>query len=262
MKLTLRCLLSLFFPLALLTACAHNLASPTKDETTATPDRPAWMPAPLTSMAYSSRIGIMTVLDNEIVHVTAGTAGIGNSTQAAKAGFDLPAYVTESLRKGILGHTPYQPVLVRPSARLWRDKEIWQKSWNERNENFGDWQKEFDAIMKQNQLKLLIVVTAPEEDDGIVGTAQTIKGSGYYSRSFFGKKQTAVFSTVHFYRISGQPGKLLQPVSSPAERLYADIPSFPNPAPEPLPPPMQKAVETAVKNMIDQKVGAFISLMK
>jgi len=261
-KLNLRRLLLPFLlPALLLSACAHKLDS--DSETAATPARPAWMPAPLTSMAYSSRVGIMTVLDSEIVHVTAGTAGLGNATEASKAGFDLPAYVTESVRKGILGNTPYQPVPVRPSARLVRDKLVWQKSWNERKERFDDdWQKEFDAIMKQNQLKLLIVITAPEEDDGIVGTAQTLKGSGYYSRSFFGQKQTAVFSTIHFYRISGPPGKLLQPVSSPAERLYADLPSFPNPAPKPLAPPMQRAVETAVKNMIDQKVGAFISLMK
>lgn len=252
-------LLSPFF-LLLAGGCAHQLD---KSAEPASPERPAWMPKPLTSMAYSSRIGIMTVLDNEIVHVTAGTAGIGNSTKTAKAGFDLPGYVTESLRKGILGHTPYKPVLVRPSARLQRDKALWHRSWNERSQSFGDdWQKEFDAILKQNQLKLLIVITAPEEDDGIVGTAQNLIGSGYYSRSFFGKKQTAVFSTIHFYRVAGEPGKLLQPVSSPAERLYADLPNFPNPAPEPLPAPMQKSVETAVKNMIDQKVGAFISLMK
>ncbi|MDB5971687.1 MAG: hypothetical protein JWQ90_4137 [Hydrocarboniphaga sp.] len=262
LRRSLHCVIALCLPLALL-ACAHKQVEEQQQGATTQPERPAWMPPPLTSMAYSSRIGIMTVLDSEITHVTSGTAGIGNSTVASKAGFDLPGYVTQSLRKGILGNTPYQPVLVRPSARLVRDKLVWQKSWSESNQRFSDdWQKEFDAILKQNQLKLLIVISSPAEDDGIVGTAQDIVGSGYYSRSFFGKKQTAVFSTIHFYRIAGQPGKLLQPVSSPQERLYADLPNFPNPAPAPLPAPMQNSVNTAVKNMIDQKVGAFISLMK
>jgi hypothetical protein len=255
--------IALCLPLALF-GCAHHQADEEEQGSTVMPEHPAWMPPPLTSMAYSSRIGIMTVLDNEITHVNAGTAGIGNSTTAAKATFDLPGYVTESLRKGILGNTPYKPVLVRPSARLFRDKLIWQKSWNESQQRFdNDWQKEFDSILKQNQLKLLIIVTAPVESDGIVGTAQHIVGSGYYTRSFFGKKQTAVFSTVHFYRITGEPGKLQQPVSSPQERLYADLPGFPNPAPEPLPQgPITNAVNSAVQNLIDQKVGAFISLMK
>jgi len=245
--------------------CAHRLDGGNAGSTpaAASPDRPAWMPAPLTSMAYSSRVGIMTVLDNELAQVTAGTAGIGNGSSTIKPTFDYPGYVSESLRKGILAHTPYQPVLVRPSARLIRDKRIWQQTWNKDAGKFEtSWQHEFDAVIKQNQLKLLIVVTAPEEDDGIVGTSQTITGSGYYARSFLGRKQTAVFSTVHFYRIAGQPGKLLHPVSAPAERLYADLPDFPNPAPQPLSQPLQIKLEKAVKDMIDQKVGAFISMMK
>jgi hypothetical protein len=262
LRRSLCCVIALCLPL-LLFGCAHTSEDEQEGSTTQ-PARPAWMPAPLTSMAYSSRVGIMTVLDNEITHVNAGTAGIGNSTTTMKANFDLPGYVSESLRKGLLANTPYQPVPVRPSARLVRDKLIWQKSWNDGKQRFdNDWQKEFDAIIKQNQLKLLIIITSPVEDDGIVGTAQDLVGSGYYSRSFFGKKQTAVFSTIHFYRISGQPGKLLQPVTAPEERLYADLPNFPNPAPEPLPPgPISNAVGAAVKNMIDQKVGAFISFMK
>ena len=216
----------------------------------------------MTSLAYSSRVGIMTVLDNEIVHVTSGTLGLGGGREVLPSRIDLPGYAAESLRKTLLAKTPYQPVVVRPTARLWRDRATWQENWDKRRENFGDYQQEFDAIMKQNRLKMLIVISSPEEDDGIVASGQYLIGSGFYSRSFFGKKQTAVFSTMHFYRISGEPGKLQLPVSAPNERLYADIPNMPNPIPDPLPAPVINAVYRAVQNLIDQKTEAFVLMMK
>jgi hypothetical protein len=99
--------------------------------------RPAWMPAPVTSLAYASRVGIMNVLDNEIVHVKSGTIGLGNDSKATRAEFDLPGYVNESLRKGLLAQTPYKPILIRPSAKLVRDKAVWQKTWDAKSGSFG-----------------------------------------------------------------------------------------------------------------------------
>jgi hypothetical protein len=229
----------------------------------ATVAQPAWMPPPVTKMAYGSRVAIMPAFENEITRVHAGTAGIGNSRKSEKPAYDFPGYVTEALRQGLLSNTPYQPLIIRPSARLMRDRATWQESWNEAAQRFSpEWQQEFDAIIKQNRLEMIVVVSPTEMDDGIVGTGQKIFGTGLYTRSFMGQKQAAVFSTLRFYRVMGTPARLLTPVAAPDERLYASIANFPTEPPDPMPAPIQAGFDQAVRNLIDQKIGAFIRLMK
>lgn len=260
----LRRLLPLLCSMLLLAGCASPPERIESRETPEASERPAWMPPPMTSLPYGSRVGIMNALANEIAHVNAGTAGVGNFRKTYPATFDYPGYVTESLRRAVLRHTPYQPLIVRPSARLLRDAATWQDSWNPRTERFAEpWQQELDAVIRQNQLRLLIVISAPELDDAIPGTAQTLLGSGLYTRKFLGRREAAVFSTIRFHRIAGQPGKLLMPVTAPSERTYADIANFPVPEVlDQLSPATLAPVQDAVKALADQKVGAFVSLMK
>ena len=223
---------------------------------------PAWRPPVSTRLPNGSRVGLMVALDNEIALTHAGTMGRGDFRRTLQPSFDLPGYVTESLRKRMLGSVPYQPVLIRPSAKLLRYKSEWQKSWSGKSGNFGEWQNEFDAIIKQNRLQMLIVVSPYELDDGVTGTSQTLLGSGLYNRSGFGATQNAVFSTIRFHRIVGSPGKLQAPVEAPGERLYADLAGMPNDIPEPFSKPLQFTLEKNVKAIIDQKVQSFIGLLK
>jgi hypothetical protein len=223
---------------------------------------PAWKPPVSSRLPNGSRVGLMVALDNEIALTHAGTLGRGDFRRTLIPSFDLPGYVTESLRKRILSGVPYQPVLIRPSARLLRYKSEWQKSWNGKSGSFGDWQAEFDAIIKQNRLQMLIVVSPYELDDGVTGTSQTLRGNGLYNRSGLGKTQNAAFSTIRFHRIVGSPGKLQAPVEAPGERLYAEIPGMPNDIPEPFTKPLQFTLEKNVKALIDQKADSFIALLK
>ncbi len=265
--LTLRPLLLSILPLALL-ACAHHAAdkppilAPDNPDTmtVATADgRPAWMPPPSNNMGFASRVGIMTVLDNELLHVE---HGVSTSTEVLKPGFDLAGYTGDALRRAMIdAKKPFLTLSVRPSARLFTDRAVWQKSWNEKNQSFdNNWQAEFDSIIKQNQLAMLIVISAPEVDGGI-GNAD-LQGSGYYAQGLFGKHQTAAFSTLHFYRVRGLPGKLQMPVQGPGERLFAEIPNFPSATPVPFPKPMQDAVERELRKLIDQKAATVVTLLK
>lgn len=229
----------------------------------ATIANPAWMPKPLTSMPYGSRVGIMVVLDNELAIVHAGMVGRGDYRHTYRPSFDLPGYVAESVRKGILSGKPYQPLSVRPSARLLRDKAVWQRSWNTRTQSFDDgWQQEFDAIIKQNRLGMLIVISAYEVDDGISGTSQTLLGNGLYNRKAFTTTENTAFSTLRFHRLVGTPAKLEMPVTPDDDRLYAELKSFPDTIPEPLPAPLRNSLEFTIQRMVDQKTAAFLKLMK
>ena len=223
---------------------------------------PAWKPPISTRLPNGSRVGIMVALDNEIALTHAGTLGRGDFRRTLIPSFDLPGYVTESLRKRILDGVPYQPVLIRPSAKLMRYKTEWQKGWSGKSGNFGEWQGEFDAIIKQNRLGMLIVVSPYELDSGFTGSSQRLLGSGLYNRSMLGKTQNAVFSTIRFHRIVGTPGRLQSPVEAPGERLYADLPGMPNDIPDTLSKPVQFTLEKNVKAIIDQKVESFIALLK
>ncbi len=251
--------------LMLLAAC--SLLSSSQDEPQgydpATIANPAWVPPPVSQLPYGSRIGIMTAVDNELAVVHTGTGGSGNYSRPTKPNFDLPGYITESLRKRMLASLPYAPVLVRPSTRLMREKTSWQDSWSRATQSFGNgWQQEFDAVMKQNRLSMLIVISPYDMDDGIAGTRQRIMGSGLYNRSFLSQKQNAVFSTLRFHRIVGTPGKLQDPVVIPGERLYGDLQNFPATLPSPLSAPLQNSLELAVKNIVDQKTTMLVQAMK
>lgn len=264
--LKLRNLIALLLPLSLI-ACASNGSRAEKAEVYApdNPDtmtsavtadgRPGWMPPPLFKMEPGSRVGIMSAVGNQI-------SSLNDESETLRPGFDLPNYTASALRKNLFANTPYGAVLIPPSARLMANKATWQKSWNEKTKSFGDnWQKEFDAVIKQNGLAMLVIISEPEVSKGSLRNSK-IQGSGYSSRGGVGKGRTAVYSTMHFFQIKGVPGKLLTPVRPENDPLYLDIPNFPKEIPSPFPRPMQEAIERELRRLIDQKIAAFVTMMK
>jgi len=215
--------------------------------------RPAWMPPPLYKMPERARIGIMSVVDNQML--------VDDGKDKLYPGFDLTGYSADSLRKALFASTPYAAIILPPSARLMANRAVWQKSWNAKTQTFGDnWQKEFDAIIKQNALAMLVIISEPPVSESKLGGK--LQGSGYTMRGSFGKHQTAAFSSIHFFRIQGTPGKLLEPVRADDDPLYSEVANFPKEAPKPLPKPMQDALERELRSLIDKKAARFVTMMK
>ncbi|MGQ0501056.1 MAG: hypothetical protein ACT4P0_00375 [Panacagrimonas sp.] len=172
----------------------------------------------------AGRVGIMNLLGKELWHVHAGTTPLGNHQKSYVVQYDFAGYVVEELRKSLVTKTPYQPVLVNPTGALLRSASKWQETWN--GSAFAPvFQREFDGIIAQNRLAMLIIVSYPTIDDGVVGTSQTLTGSGLYTRSLLGSTKAAVFSTVQFYRITGKPAQLVLPVVAPGDRSIGDLPN-------------------------------------
>lgn len=172
----------------------------------------------------AGRVGVMNLLGKELQHVHAGTTPLGNHQKSYVVQYDFAAYVVEELRKALVTQTPYQPVLVNPTGALIRSSNNWQDTWN--GTGFAPvFQREFDGIISQNRLAMLIVVSYPTIDDGVVGTSQTLTGSGLYTRTLLGRTKAAVFSTLQFYRIAGKPAQLVLPVISPGDRSIGDLPN-------------------------------------
>lgn len=199
-----------------LTACASK------------PKERVWQPPPTASgpqAPQSGRVGVMSLIDNKLMHIHAGTTPIGNYETVYPVQYDLSGFVLEELRKALTTKTPYQPVMVRPTGLLMRNSATWQ------DQRSGDGfpeaiQRELDGIMKQNGLVMLIVVSAPKIDDGVAGTGQKLVGSGLYTRSFFGSTETAVFSTIRFHRLVGSPARLVKPVIAADERSVGELPNI------------------------------------
>lgn len=200
----------------LLSACASK------------PKERVWTPPPTSvgpQAPQSGRVGVMSLVENKLMHIHAGTTPLGNYETVYPVNYDFGGFVTEELRKTLTTRTPYQPVMVRPTGLLMKHAKTWQ---DEAGKNgFPEAiQREFDGIIKQNGLVMLIVVSAPPIDDGVSGTSQKLWGSGLYTRSLFGKTSTAVFSTIRFHRLVGTPARLVEPVVAADERSIGDLPDI------------------------------------
>ncbi|MGQ0697087.1 MAG: hypothetical protein ACT4PZ_02480 [Panacagrimonas sp.] len=206
------------------------------------------------------RVGIMNLLGKELRHVHAGTTPWGDHEKSYTVQYDFAGYVVEELRKGLLARTPYQPVMVNATGALLKAANTWQTTWN--GKNFAPtFQREFDGIIKQNRLAMLIVISYPTIDDGVIGTSQTLTGSGLYTRSLLGSTQAAVFSTVQFYRITGEPAKLVLPVASPGERSVGDLPNAKLPEDlEDLQPRYLGPVYEPMRSIVQNKIKGLVSL--
>jgi len=216
--------------------------------------RPAWMPPPLYKMETGARIGIMSVVENQI--------RVGSGSKTIYPGFDLTGYAANSLRKALFSNTPYGAILLPPSARLMAERSSWQQSWNPKTQTFAtEWQTEFDAIIKQNGLAMLVIISQPPISEG--GLSGKLQGSGYTTRGLFSSEETVAYSSMQFFRIHGKPGKLLQPTRANDDALYSVVPNFPKGTlPDPLPKPMLGAIERQLMALIDQKATRFVNMMK
>lgn len=202
------------------------------------------------------RVGILSLLDNRIKHVHAGT--VGGSEKSYDTQFDFQGFVVEELRKGMLTKTPYQPVVIAPTGALLRAATTWQDTWN--GQTFGGtFQREFEGIMAQNRLDMLVVVSCPEIDGGIGG--QDLSGSGLYTRSFLGTRSAAVFSTLQFFRIVGKPAQLVLPVAPANDRSIGDLPNIALPEElDDLPARYLFPVYDPLRTIVRNKVAGFLSL--
>lgn len=222
---------------------------------------PAWMPDNAGVMApMAGRVGIMSLLGNELRHVHAGTTPFGNHAKDYNVQFDFNGFVVEELRKSLLTRTPYQPVIVASTGALRQAASTWQDSGD--GKTFAPaLQREFDGIIKQNRLAMLIVVSYPVIADGQLITGQNLSGSGLYTRSFIGSTKAAVFSTLQFYRLVGTPAQLVRPIAPAAERSIGDLPGIKLPDDlEDLPARHLAPVYEPLRIIVRNKIAGLISL--
>lgn len=237
-------------------------AAPARVEPKPAP-KPAAQPAarqqpsePVAPMA--GRVGVLSLLGNELRHVHAST--FGGHEKDYNVQYDFNGYVMEELRKAMLSKTPYQPVAVASTGLLRRDALKWAGTWN--GQGFApDYQREFDGIIKQNRLAMLIVVSYANISDGqLIGGTQ-LNGSGLYTRSGIGGTKAAVFSTLQFYRLVGTPAKLVQPVAPSGERSIGDLPNPQLPKDlDDLPPRYLVPVYEPLRTLVKNKVFGLVSL--
>lgn len=203
------------------------------------------------------RVGILSLLDNRLKHVNAGT--LGGSEKSYDTQFDFNGFVVEELRKGMLTKTPYQPVVVAPTGALMRAAATWQDTWNGKTFG-GTFQREFEGIMAQNRLDMLVIVSCPKIDDGQMG-GEDLSGSGLYTRSFLGTRSAAVFSTLQFFRVVGKPAQLVLPVAPANDRSIGDLPNIALPKDlDDLPPRYLFPVYDPLRTIVRNKVAGFLSL--
>jgi hypothetical protein len=219
------------------------------------PPEPTGQQAPM-----AGRVGIMTLIDNELRHVHAGTTPFGNHEQSYNVQYNFSGYVAGELREALLTRTPYQPVVVASTGALRRAAYDWHQTWD--GEQFADtFQREFDGIIRQNRLDMLIIISYPTVDDGVFGSGQKLVGSGLYTRSFFGSTQAAVFSTLQFYRIAGTPARLVEPVSAPDDRNIGDLPNANLPDElENMPSRYLGPVYQPLRQIVQNKIQGLVSL--
>lgn len=222
---------------------------------------PAWMPDNAGVMApMAGRVGIMSLLGNELRHVHAGTTPFGNHAKDYNVQFDFNGFVVEELRKSLLTRTPYQPVIVASTGALRQAASTWQDSGD--GKTFAPaLQREFDGIIKQNRLAMLIVISYPVIGDGQLITGQKLSGSGLYTRSFMGSTKAAVFSTLQFYRLVGTPAQLVRPIAPTDERSIGDLPGIRLPDDlEDLPARYLAPVYEPLRIIVRNKIAGLISL--
>lgn len=215
------------------------------------------VPPPALMAPMAGRVGIMSLLGNELTHVHAGT--FGGHRQDYNVQYDFNGYVVEELRKNLVSKTPYQPVMVQPTAALLKAGSSWQKT---SGGAFAPvFQREFDGIIKQNRLSMLIVVSYATLGDGQLMSSRDLRGSGLYTRSFLGTTQAAVFSTLQFYRLVGEPARLVQPIAPEGERSVGDLPNAKLPEElDELPPRYLVPVYGPLRTIVQNKIAGLISL--
>lgn len=208
--------------------------------------------APMAPMA--GRVGIMSLLGNELMHVNSGT--FGSKEQSFTTQFDLNGYVTEELRKALLAKTPYQPVNVSSTGALRQAANTWQDSWN--GQSFAPtFQREFDGIISQNRLSMLIIVAYAKAGDGSFIGGAKLSGSGLYTRG----RKAAVFSTLQFYRLVGTPAQLVYPIAPEGERSIGDLPNAQLPKDlDNLPPRYLVPIYEPLRTLVQNKVFGLVSL--
>lgn len=204
----------------------------------------------------AGRVGVMSLLGNELKHVHASGFGIGGSEESYNVQYDFNGYVMEELRKALLTKTPYQPVMVNSTGLLRRDAAIWASTWN--GKTFAaDYQREFDGIIKQNQLAMLIIVSYATIGDGQIIGGRKLHGSGLYTRG----RKAAVFSTLQFYRLVGRPAQLVLPIAPEDERSVGDLPNAQLPKDlDKLPARYLVPVYEPLRTLVQNKVHGLVSL--
>lgn len=206
----------------------------------------------------AGRVGIMSLLGNDLRHIHASPP-FGGHTQNYNVQYDFNGYVVEELRKSLLKNTPYQPVMVNGTAALRQAGTTWQETWD--GERFAPtFQREFDGIIEQNRLVMIIVVSYTTVGDGLMMGGQKLSGSGLYTRKTLGSTSTAVFSTLQFHRVAGKPARLLLPVAPANDRSVGDLGNVALPKDlDNLPPrylvPVYEPLRTIVQNKIHGLIG-------
>lgn len=204
----------------------------------------------------AGRVGVMSLLGNELKHVHSTSFGMGGDEQSYNVQYDFNGYVMEELRKALLAKTPYQPVQVNSTGLLRRDAAKWVSSWD--GKTFGpDYQREFDGIIKQNRLAMLIVVSYDTIGDGQLIGGRKLNGSGLYTRG----RDAAVFSTLQFYRLVGTPAQLVYPIAPDGERSIGDLPNAQLPKDlDDLPPRYLVPIYEPLRTLVQNKVYGLVSL--
>ena len=207
----------------------------------------------------AGRVGIMSLLGNDLRHIHASPP-FGGHTQNYNVQYDFNGYVVEELRKSLLKNTPYQPVMVNGTAALRQAGTTWQDTWD--GERFAPtFQREFDGIMEQNRLVMIIVVSYTNLSDGLMMGGQKLSGSGLYTRKALGKTSTAVFSTLQFHRVASKPARLLLPVAPANDRSVGDLSNVALPKDlENLPPRYLVPVYEPLRTIVQNKIHGLISL--
>lgn len=207
----------------------------------------------------AGRVGIMSLLDNSLHHVHASPP-FGGHEQSYNVQYDFNGYVLEELRKALLTHTPYQPVMVASTGSLRQAASTWQKTWNG-NSFAPTFQREFDGIMEQNRLVMLIIVSYTTIDDGLLVGGQELTGSGLYTRKVLGNTSSAVYSTLQFHRVAGKPGRLVLPIAPADDRSIGDLPNVKLPGDlDDLPPRYLVPIYEPLRTIVANKIDGFLSL--
>lgn len=217
-------------------------------------------PASLPQAPQSGRVGIMNLLGNELRHVHSGTTRFGNHEKSYNVQYDFGGFVMEELRKSLLTRTPYQPVALASTGALRQAASSWQETWD--GKSFAPtFQREFDGIMQQNRLDMIIVVSYRTLEGSALGGGQKLNGSGLYTRSSFGDTKAAVFSTLQFYRIVGKPARLIDPLAPDGERSIGDLAGAKLPEElEDLPARYLAPVYEPLRSIVYNKIRGLISL--
>lgn len=239
---------------------AEQITAAVSDPTRAAASTPTLTPPSDPNLApMAGRVGIMSLLDNNLRHVHASPP-FGGHEQSYNVQYDFQGYVLEELRKALLTRTPYQPVIVASTGALRQSSATWQKSWN--GKSFAPtFQREFDGIMEQNRLVMLIIVSYTTVEDGLMIGGQELTGSGLYTRKVLGSTSTAVFSTLQFHRVAGKPGRLILPIAPADDRSIGDLPNVKLPADlDDLPPRYLVPVYEPLRTIVANKINGFVRL--